>query len=232
VLLAAGILVVAALLFATVAGMHPLLSTGKSSPILLIAIAIGAAALAAAMLHRAMQRYAKSDQSTAAEIAELRKSLLAAEAVIKAEPQVLVFWEQGRAVRIMMHTLGGIAGLPSEQRELLLFGTWLDLASAQQLKKGLDVLFADGQSFTLLLKTVRGGYVEADGRAGGGRAILRLRAVAGRKQDLAKILDQHRQLVRDTIAGRTLLNALPMPAAGRKCASARSSCLKPASARR
>src|SRR6185295_3247350 len=164
VLLAAGVLVVAALLFASVAGMHPLLSEGKSGPILLISIAIGAAALAAAMLHRAMQRYAKSDQSMAAEIAELRKSLLAAEAVIKAEP-------------------------------LLAFGKWLDPASAQQLKKGLDILFAEGQSFTLLLKTGRGGYVEADGRAGGGRAILRLRAVAGRKQDLAKILDQHRQLV-------------------------------------
>jgi hypothetical protein len=58
-------LVVAALLFASVAGMHPLLSEGKSGPILLISIAIGAAALAAAMLHRAMQRYAKSDQSLA-----------------------------------------------------------------------------------------------------------------------------------------------------------------------
>src|SRR5262245_44938216 len=255
VLLAAGILVVAALLFATVAGMHPLLSVGNSGPILLISIAIGAAALAAAMLHRAMQRYAKSDQGMAAEIAELRKSLLAAEAVIKAEPQVLVFWEQGQAVRIMMHTLGGVAGLPAEPKPLLAFGKWLDPASAQQLKKGLDILFAEGQSFTLLLKTVRGGYVEADGRAGGGRAILRLRAVAGRKQDLAKILDQHRQLVRDTIAGRTLLNALPMPAWFRsadgrlewvneatsrrstpavapKSASARSSCSRPANATR
>src|SRR5215510_3198964 len=133
VLLAAGILVVAALLFATVAGMHPLLSAGNSGPILLISIAIGAAALAAAMLHRAMQRYAKGDQSMAAEIAELRKSLLAAEAVIKAEPQVLVFWEQGQAVRVMMHTLGGVAGLPSAERELLRFGSWLDLAPAQQL---------------------------------------------------------------------------------------------------
>src|SRR5262249_56851100 len=96
-------------------------------------IARGGAALAAAMLHRARQRYAKGDQSMAAEIAELRKSLLAAEAVIKAEPQVLVFWEQGQAVRIMMHTLGGVTGLPGEPRELLLFGKWLDLASAQQL---------------------------------------------------------------------------------------------------
>jgi signal transduction histidine kinase len=212
VLLAGGVLMLVALLLASVAEAPTALSGGRSGPLLLLSLAIGAAVLAAAMLHRAKQRYAKTDQSLAAEVAELRKSLLAAEAVIKAEPQVLVFWEQGHAVRIMMHTLGGVAGLPSEPRELLAFGKWLDLASAQQLKKGLDVLFADGQSFTLLLKTHRGGYVEADGRAAGGRAILRLRAVAGRKQDLAKILDQHRQLVRDTIAGRTLLNALPMPA--------------------
>ena len=210
--LAAGVLVVAALLLASAASAPPVFPAGRSGPLLLVSIAIGAAALAAAMLHRARQRYTTTEAGMAAEIAELRRSLLAVEAMIKAEPQVLVFWEQGQAVRIMMHTLGGVAGLPSEQSELLLFGKWLDLASAQQLKKGLDVLFAEGHSFTLLLKTVRGGYVEADGRAGGGRAILRLRAVAGRKQDLAKILDQHRQLVRDTIAGRTLLNALPMPA--------------------
>ena len=211
-LLAAGVLVVAALSLASMAGAPAILSAGRSGPLLLVSIAIGAAVLAAAMLHRTMQRYARTDHGMSAEIAELRKSLLAAEAVIKAEPQVLVFWEQGQAVRVMMHTLGGVAGLPSAERELLRFGSWLDLASAQQLKKGLDVLFAEGQAFTLLIKTGRGGYVEADGRAAGGRAILRLRAVAGRKQDLAKILDQHRQLVRDTIAGRTLLNALPMPA--------------------
>ena len=32
------------------------------------------------------------------ETAELRKNLLTAEAIIKAEPQVLVFWEQGQGV--------------------------------------------------------------------------------------------------------------------------------------
>ena len=39
--------------------------------------------------------------------------------MIKAEPQVLVFWEQGQAVRIMMHTLAGVAGLPAEPKPLL-----------------------------------------------------------------------------------------------------------------
>ena len=87
------------------------------------------------------------------------------------------------------------------------------MPSAQELKRGLDALFADGRPFSLPAQDRQaGGHVEADGRAAGGRAILRLRDVAGRKRDLARILDQHRQLVRDTLAGRTLLDALPMPA--------------------
>src|SRR5690349_12944790 len=104
-LVAAGGLVAVALLLAAAAAAQPLLAAGRSGPLVLVTIAIGAAALAAAMLHRAMQRYVRSDQGLGAEVAELRKSLLAAEAIIKAEPQVLVFWEQGQAVRIMMHNL-------------------------------------------------------------------------------------------------------------------------------
>jgi signal transduction histidine kinase len=209
-LLAVSLAVVAVLVMAVMGDAS--LAAGRSATLLMVAIAAGAAALAAAMLYRAVQRHGETSRSMAAEITDLRKNLLAAEAMIKAEAQVLVFWEQRQGVRVMLHTLSGVAGLPTDQTELLAFGKWLDPASAHQLKNGLDTLFADGRSFTLLLKTVRSGYIEADGRAGGGRAILRLRAVAGRKQDLAKILDQHRQLVRDTIAGRTLLNALPMPA--------------------
>ncbi len=142
---------------------------------------------------------------------ELRKNLLTAESIIKAEPQVLVFWEQGQGVRVMVHTLTGVAGLPVRHTDLLKFGAWLDAASSRELKRGLDALFADGRPFSQLLKTGAGGYVEADGRAAGGRAILRLRDVTGRKRDLSRILDQHRLLVRNTQSGRALLNSLPMP---------------------
>lgn len=152
-----------------------------------------------------------AERNTDRELQSLRKSLVAAEAILKAEPQVLIYWEQGQSVRVMMHTLTGVAGLPWSEPELLRFGAWLDVPSAEELKAGLDALFRDGQPFSVLLRTGAGAHVEADGRAAGGRAILRLREVAGRKRDLARILDQHRQLVRDTVAGRTLLNALPMP---------------------
>ena len=179
----------------------------------LLAMVLGgcsaAAAFAYLLLHRPIREAAVSSTE---EVAALRRNLLTAEAVIKAEPQILVFWEQGEGVRVMVHTLASVAGVPQSHADLLKFGKWLDLGSAQELKAALDQLFADGRPFTLLLKTAAGGLVEADGRAAGGRAILRLRDVAGRKRDLARVLDQHRQLVRDTVAGRTLLNALPMPA--------------------
>jgi signal transduction histidine kinase len=201
-----------ATLVVTIADGETFLLPVQARSAFLTAMALGTCAVAAAIAYRTLRRRAGPPRGETEETAELRKNLLTAEAIIKAEPQVLVFWEQGRGVRVMTHTLGNIAGLPPQHAELLKFGKWLDLASSQELKNGLDALFSDGRPFTSLLKTVAGGHVEADGRAAGGRAILRLRDIAGRKRDLARILDQHRQLVRDTLAGRTLLNALPMPA--------------------
>jgi len=211
VLLLASLVVVAALVVAVADGGSIPLAGLQPRIILVLSIAAGAAALAGAMLMRRVSRQGGAQGGAVDEVAELRRNLLTAEAIIKAEPQVLVFWDQGQGVRVMTHTLAGIAGLPEDDGEFLKFGRWLDVASAQELKKGLDGLFAEGRPFTLLLKTATGGHVEADGRATGGRAILRLREVAGRKRDLAKILEQHRLLVRDTLAGRTLLNSLPLP---------------------
>jgi signal transduction histidine kinase len=208
-LLVASLVVVAALVAAIADDRTLALTAPQTRTILLLSTGLGGALLVAARLHWASRRGTRSQSD---EAVELRKNLLTAEAIIKAEPQVLVFWEQGRGVRVMVHTLTGISGLPQDNTELLKFGRWLDLDAAQELKKGLDQLFADGRPFSQLLKTANGGVVEADGRAAGGRAILRLRDVTGRKRDLAQILDQHRQLVRDTLAGRTLLDALPMAA--------------------
>jgi signal transduction histidine kinase len=190
-------------------------TAGLSAPskvVLLLSLGAAAAAFAFMAVRRIARPGPGVGEEAAQEMAELRRNLLTAEAIIRAEPQVLIFWEQGQGVRVMTHTLTGVPGLPHPEAELLKFGHWLDVPSAQELKRGLDALFAEGRPFTSLLKTVARGHVEADGRAAGGRAILRLRDVAGRKRELAKILDQHRQLVRDTLAGRTLLDAVPMPA--------------------
>jgi len=206
-LLGASLSVVAVLLLAILAVSA---GTRFDAPVLLGFV--GAAIVAAGVFAlRFAPAGLRTEHDTRREMQELRKNLVTAEAILNAEPQVLVYWEQGQSVRVMLHTLTGVAGMPWAEPELLRFGSWLDVSSAQELKAGLDVLFKDGQPFSVLLRTAAGAHLEADGRAAGGRAILRLREVAGRKRDLARILDQHRQLVRDTLAGRSLLNALPMP---------------------
>ncbi|MFV0297355.1 MAG: PAS-domain containing protein, partial [Hyphomicrobiaceae bacterium] len=98
-----------------------------------------------------------------------------------------------------------------DPNQLLRYGQWLEPEAAHDLKAGLDTLFAAGRPFNMLLRTMAGGHIEADGRVSGSRAILRMRDIAGSRRDLARIMDQHRQLARDISLSRALFNALPMP---------------------
>ncbi len=50
-----------------------------------------------------------------AEARELRRTLAAAEALIKAEPQVLMHWEPGKGLSVVTNTLTGVPGLPASQ---------------------------------------------------------------------------------------------------------------------
>jgi signal transduction histidine kinase len=148
---------------------------------------------------------------TAEEARALRRSLLINDAVISAEPQVLLFWEQGRGLQFITATLTSVPGLPQARHELLHFGAWLEPAAADDLKAGLDNLFTQATPFNLLLRTRAGGHIEADGRSAGTRAVVRLRDLVGQKRELMKILDQHRQLTSDIRSSRALLDALPIP---------------------
>jgi signal transduction histidine kinase len=170
----------------------------------------GAAAAVVYLVYRATTRASRQVNDAQTEATELRRTLTATESIIKAEQQVLVFWDHGLKPRIVAHNLT-VAGLPTDHALLLRFGEWLDMKAAAELKLALDQLFADGRAFNILVKTRAGGHVEADGRAAGGRAVLRFRDVAGHKRDLVRIIEQHRHLTRDIRGSRALLDALPMP---------------------
>jgi signal transduction histidine kinase len=182
-----------------------------SRQLLFGAIFVGAAAIGSTLLWIVVRSAQQSARRAEAEAAELRRNLVTAEALVKAEPQVLVFWEEGQGLKVITQSLNSVSGVPADLSDLVHFGEWLESNSAEELRGGLDQLFSEGRSFNLLLKTRAGGHLEADGRAAGARAVLRLRDAAGYKRDLIKILDQHRQLARDIRSSRALLNALPMP---------------------
>src|SRR6185436_15881692 len=91
------------------------------------------------------------------------------------------------------------------------FGQWLEASSAAALKPALDALFTSGHPFNLIVRSMAGGHLEAEGRTAGGRAVLRFRDVAGHRDEVARILAQHQRLAREVRASRALLDALPIP---------------------
>ncbi len=186
--------------------------TGGVGTLIMMAIAGVTVFGAIVIILSALSAARRASKQRASEIQELRRRLAAAESLIKAEPQILVHWEQSRGLDVVAQSLSGIPGLPSNQQELLRFGMWLEQKSAADLKAALDALFAEGRAFNMILRTAAGGHVEADGRAAGSRAILRLRDVAGYKRDLGLILDHQKKIARDVRSSRALLNALPSPA--------------------
>lgn len=212
-LLLASLACVAVLIGALSSHALPSLPSG-SYPFGLMALATVVGVIAVVGLFMLLDTMTASRRRTEAargEARELRQKLSAAEALIQAEPQVLMHWEPTKGLSVVTHTVTGVPGLPTDHVEILRFGKWLDPRSATSLKSALDALFASGRAFNVILKTATGGHVEADGRAAGGRAVLRLKDVAGYKRDLSLILDQHMRLARDVRSSRALLNALPHP---------------------
>jgi signal transduction histidine kinase len=203
----AGVLV----LIAGMASGGGLLSGLTSEHLTVAAVAAAALLLVGVLTWRWVGRTRRELQAACSDNANLRRSLAAADSIIRSEPQILVFWEQGQPLRIVAHTLKGIPGLPDTPDRFLRFGNWLEPDAAASLKTALDALFAAGHAFNIIIRTRSGGHVEAEGRTAGGRAVLRLRDVAGHRDEVARILAQHQRLAREVRASRTLLDTLPIP---------------------
>ncbi len=203
-----------AVLTATLASGRRLIETGglPGGTWLLAALVAAGGAGTIYLLYETITSMRRQASRAQDEARDLRRQLAAAEALIKAEPQVLMHWEQGRGFSVVTNTLSGVPGLPGNSIELVRFNFWLDQKSTAALKSALDGLLSEGRAFNLILKTAAGGHIEADGRAAGARAVLRFKDVAGYKRDLSVILDQHMRLARDVRSSRALLSALPHPA--------------------
>ncbi|MEL6291680.1 MAG: ATP-binding protein [Pseudomonadota bacterium] len=182
-----------------------------SSLLLLLVLITGAACATGTLAFVITGRARRSEREKALEATDLRRQLIMSEAVFKAEPQILIFWEHDSGLRVVNQSLSTVAGVPQDREGLLSFGTWLDARSVHELKVALDALFEDGRAFNLFLKTAEGGDLEADGRAAGSRAVLRFRDVAGYKHDLVHLIERHRRMAGDIETSRNLLNTLPMP---------------------
>lgn len=202
------VLVLAAGIVAGGALPLPLLGT---QPVAAIGLVGGIALFIAALIALTVVRAKREERQAVAEAAGLKRSLAAADSIIRSEPQILLFWEQNQPLRVVAHTLKDIPGLPETPEKFLRFGQWLEPSSAATLKPAIDALFTSGQPFNIIVRTIAGAHVEAEGRTAGGRAVLRFRDVAGHRDEVARVLAQHQRLAREVRASRALLDALPIP---------------------
>jgi signal transduction histidine kinase len=166
--------------------------------------------LAAMVLLRTRRQAARAATQSRDEAMELHSEIDRLRALLLSEPQVLVEW----AVASDEPGIFGDTGIfvPNETpTRLLAFGAWLTPAAAQSIEHALDMLRSEGRGFMMTVATMAGKPVEAQGRAVGGRAVLRLRDVSEIEQELIDLAGRHDRLVTEVSTMTSLLDSLPAP---------------------
>ena len=151
------------------------------------------------------------------EINDLREERDRAVALLHAEPQVIVVWPAG-ADEPEITGDAALVAHTAVPRRVLAFGTWLEPDKAQQIEEAVDALRNDGKGFSLILTTLHHRHVVAEGRAIGGRAVLRIKDLTGPQSQLAELAADHQQLRRDIDTIGRFLEALPAPVWARDAA--------------
>jgi signal transduction histidine kinase len=178
-----------------------------------LAVTLGILAFAvvtAIALVRARARAEHAEAAARAEITALKTGLDRAVTMLLSEPQVLVVWAPADDEPEILGDTALVTPVPTAQR-VLAFATWLAGDKARELDDAVAGLRARGQSFALDLSTLSGRQIEAEGRAVGGQAVMRLKEVTGTRRALAELTLVHQRLVADVDTLRTLLESAPLP---------------------
>ena len=187
--------------------------TGFNHDVAGLALTLGIllfAVVTAVLLVRTRTRAAQSDIDARKQIVALKADVDRARALLLAEPQVIVAWLAGDNQPEIFGDTALVTPVSAPHR-VLAFGTWLEAAQARAMERMVEALRDEGESFTTALTTLTGRPMEAEGRAIGGRAVLRLRDVSGVRRDFADLSTRHAKLLGEVESLRTLIEALPSP---------------------
>jgi len=167
------------------------------------------AVVTAIMLVRSRARAARLESWSHDEIARLRDQIDRANALLLSEPQIMVDWPAGSDEPAIDGDPAAI-GVPASQR-VLAFGTWLDAGKASAMERAVEALRARGEAFSMTLTTLSGHPIEAQGRAVGGRAVLRLKDAGGIKRELVDLVARFEKQSAEIAPLRALFETLPSP---------------------
>ncbi len=168
------------------------------------------AVLATLVLMRTRRTAALADTTSRDRTRELNAEIDRLKTLLMSEPQVLVAWAAATDETDILGDTGIIMTSDVPER-VLAFGTWLEPAAAQRMDHAVETLRSDGRGFVMTLTTTSGRPIEAEGRAVGGRAVLRLRDVSGIERELIDLAERHDRLLSDVETLKALLDSLPAP---------------------
>jgi len=166
--------------------------------------------LATVVLLRTRRRAEQWEVSARGEAIAMRAEIDRLKALLLSEPQVLVAWAAGADKPDIIGDTSIVAPASISAR-ILTFGGWLEAAEAQRMQQAVNALREQGRGFVMTLTTKTGRPIEAEGRAIGGSAILRLRDVSGIERDMVELATRHDALLADVEILRSLLDSLSAP---------------------
>jgi signal transduction histidine kinase len=181
--------------------------------IALIAVLLGAllfGVTAAFLMQRTRARAAAADASRSDDIIALRAERDRVNTLLLSEPQILVTWAPGATEPDILGDTNLVTGSDLPQR-VLAFGSWLEPDKAQAAEHAVDALRTNGEAFSMALMTTAGRAIDAEGRAIGGCAVLRLRDVSGLKRELVEVNAKYEKLAGSVETLRMLIDTLPAP---------------------
>ena len=176
------------------------------------ALAIGVFATTATFLHMAGRKAsARREAVLKGELNAMRARLDRAEVFLAAESQVTICWGSSYEEPDIEGDMSELMEL-TPQRRVLAFGSWLSPMIAQQLERAVERLRDRGEAFRLPLVTLKGRYLETEGRAVAGRAVMRIRDVSGDRLELARLREAFSNSVCERDGLRAMLDSAPAPA--------------------
>jgi signal transduction histidine kinase len=168
------------------------------------------AVVTAIMLVRARRRAAATEATLRDQLVTLKAEADRFNALFLSEPQILVSWAAADDAPEIRGDVTMVTSAALPQR-VLAFGSWLEPYHAQAMERAVDALRAQGEGFAMPLMTLGGRAIEAEGRAIGGQAVLRLRDISGLKRELAELGARHERLSNEGESLRALIEAMPAP---------------------
>jgi signal transduction histidine kinase len=145
------------------------------------------------------------------ELEDARAKYDRAKTFLSSEPQAFIAWTGPDGEPDISASTLLILEAAAAPRRILAFGTWLVPSDAQALEAAVDRLRKSGEAFRLPLAGAAGRHFDAEGRAVGGSAVLRIREVSGDRLELIGLRERHTETERRLAGLHALLDVAPTP---------------------